>query len=74
VNVHPNSSLFESRPKWVVYFELVMTSKEFMRQVLEIKNEWLTEVAPHYYQSKDIQDEEKIKMPKQIAHFQKSKV
>ncbi|KXN74448.1 putative pre-mRNA-splicing factor ATP-dependent RNA helicase DHX16-like protein [Conidiobolus coronatus NRRL 28638] len=74
VNIHPNSSLFESRPKWVVYFELVMTSKEFMRQVLEIKNEWLTEVAPHYYQSKDIQDEEKIKMPKQIAHFQKSKV
>ena len=33
VMVHPNSSLFEDRPRWVIYHELVFTTKEFMRQV-----------------------------------------
>jgi hypothetical protein len=36
-------------PRWLVYHELVFTSKEYMRQVLEIKPEWLIEIAPHYY-------------------------
>ena len=36
-------------PRWLVYHELVFTSKEYMRQVLEIKPEWLVEIAPHYY-------------------------
>lgn len=33
VLVHPNSSMFEDRPKWLIYHELVFTTKEFMRQV-----------------------------------------
>jgi pre-mRNA-splicing factor ATP-dependent RNA helicase DHX16 len=33
VQAHPNSCLFEDRPRWVVYYELVFTSKEFMREV-----------------------------------------
>ena len=33
VMVHPNSSLFEEHPRWLVYYELVFTTKEFMRQV-----------------------------------------
>ncbi|KAG6420607.1 hypothetical protein SASPL_117142 [Salvia splendens] len=36
-------------PRWVIYHELVLTTKEFMRQVTELKPEWLVEVAPHYY-------------------------
>ncbi|KIH44393.1 helicase associated domain protein, partial [Ancylostoma duodenale] len=32
VQVHPNSCLFEELPRWVVYYELVFTSKEFMRE------------------------------------------
>lgn len=35
--------------RWVVYHELVLTSKEFMRTVSEIKADWLVELAPHYY-------------------------
>lgn len=31
--IHPNSSLFEELPRWVLYHELVFTTKEFMRQV-----------------------------------------
>ncbi|VDK18158.1 unnamed protein product [Anisakis simplex] len=33
VHIHPNSSLFEDTPRWLIYFELVFTSKEFMREV-----------------------------------------
>ena len=31
--IHPNSSLFQEQPRWVIYHELVFTTKEFMRQV-----------------------------------------
>ena len=31
--IHPNSSLFEEKPRWIIYHELVFTTKEFMRQV-----------------------------------------
>lgn len=33
VFIHPNSSLFEQQPRWLLYHELVLTTKEFMRQV-----------------------------------------
>ena len=41
-------------PKWVIYNELVFTTKEFMRELIEIKSEWLLEIAPHYYIQSDI--------------------
>lgn len=71
-------------PRWVIYHELVLTTKEYMRQVCkclswfkevlkelilvtdsemlrmmqvtELKPEWLVEIAPHYYQLKDVDD------------------
>ncbi|KAK2143518.1 hypothetical protein LSH36_834g00067 [Paralvinella palmiformis] len=67
VQVHPNSSLFEDRPRWLIYHELVFTTKEFMRQVIEIENQWLMEVAPHYYKAKDLEDGSNKKLPKQTG-------
>ena len=64
MTIHPNSSMFEDLPRWVIYFELVFTSKEFMRNVIEIKSEWLLEVAPHYYKAKELEDSSNKKMPK----------
>ncbi|RLM60504.1 putative pre-mRNA-splicing factor ATP-dependent RNA helicase DHX16 [Panicum miliaceum] len=52
------------RPRWIVYHELVLTTKEFMRQVTELKPEWLVEIAPHYYQLKDVDDTGTKKLPK----------
>ena len=37
VHIHPSSSLFQVLPKWCIYHELVFTSKEFMRQIIEVK-------------------------------------
>ena len=66
VYIHPGSSLskLEELPRWVIYHELAFTSKEYMRQVIPIKSEWLAEVAPHYYRSKEIEDTRAKKMPK----------
>ncbi|KAI9157058.1 hypothetical protein LWI28_016246 [Acer negundo] len=64
VHVHPSSGLAQILPRWVVYHELVLTTKEYMRQVTELKPEWLVEIAPHYYQLKDVEDSATKKMPK----------
>ena len=55
-HIHPSSSLALSfpKPEWVAYHELVLTSQEYMHQVTEIRPEWLVEIAPHYYQLKEV--------------------
>ncbi|KJX93512.1 pre-mRNA-splicing factor ATP-dependent RNA helicase-like protein cdc28 [Zymoseptoria brevis] len=55
VHIHPSSVLMDVRPKWVIFHELVLTSKEFMRSCLPLKPEWLMEVAPHYYKNKEVE-------------------
>lgn len=64
VLIHPNSSLFEDKPRWILYHELVLTTKEYMRQCIEIEPQWLTEVAAHYYKAHEIEDAKKKKLPK----------
>ncbi|KAK5712111.1 hypothetical protein LTR15_012180 [Elasticomyces elasticus] len=55
VHIHPSSVLMEVKPKWVIFYELVLTSKEFMRSVMPLRPEWLTEVAPHYYKGSEVE-------------------
>ncbi|WOG85065.1 hypothetical protein DCAR_0104252 [Daucus carota subsp. sativus] len=64
VHIHPSSGLAQLLPRWIVYHELVQTTKEYMRQVSEIKPEWLIDVAPHFYQLKDVEDTGSKKMPR----------
>ena len=61
VLIHPNSCLFDQIPRYVVYFELVLTTKEYMRQVIEIENEWLRETAPHFYKTKKLDEDDGVK-------------
>lgn len=56
VHIHPSSVLFEVKPKWVIFHELVLTSKEFMRSTLPLNPMWLTEAAPHYYKKRDLDE------------------
>ncbi|KAK3066225.1 Cyclin-dependent kinase catalytic subunit, partial [Coniosporium uncinatum] len=57
VHMHPSSVLMASEmpPKWLIFFELVLTSKEYMRNVMPLQPEWLVEVAPHYHKTKDLE-------------------
>ncbi|KAK4305688.1 hypothetical protein Pmani_022431 [Petrolisthes manimaculis] len=64
VMMHPQSCLTEDLPRWVVYHELVLTTKEYMRNVCVIDGKWLLEVAPHYYKDNEVHDTTNKKMPK----------
>ncbi|KAI9889872.1 MAG: Cyclin-dependent kinase catalytic subunit [Vezdaea aestivalis] len=55
VYLHPSSALIEAKPKWVIFYELVLTSKEYMRSNMPLQPEWLTEVAPHFHKRKDLE-------------------
>jgi len=49
--IHPTSVLadVEVPPRWVVFNEVVHTSREYMRDITVIQPDWLYELAPHYY-------------------------
>lgn len=51
VYIHPSSSLFQRNPDWVIYHELVLTSKEYMREVTAIDPKWLVELAPKFFKA-----------------------
>lgn len=65
--IHPSSVLMSVDPpeKMVLYFELVQTTKEYMRSVMPIEAGWLAELAPHFHKKKDIEDLEDKKLPRQ---------
>ena len=50
VHIHPTSCLYtEKQPTWIVFGEVVHTTKLFVRDVSTIESSWLLELAPHYY-------------------------
>ncbi|WVQ84120.1 hypothetical protein IAT38_006265 [Cryptococcus sp. DSM 104549] len=57
VSIHPSSALFQRPPEWCIYYELVLTAKEYMHQVTVIEPKWLSEVAPTFFR---IADQNKI--------------
>ncbi|KAK1756842.1 Pre-mRNA-splicing factor ATP-dependent RNA helicase-like protein cdc28 [Echria macrotheca] len=67
VYVHPSSVVkgMDPPPKVIIYHELVVTSKEYVRSVIPIEPEWLTEFGGHYYDKKDVETMVVKKMPKE---------
>lgn len=53
VYIHPSSALFQRQPDWVIYHELVMTTKEYMREVTLMDPKWLVELAPRFFKVAD---------------------
>lgn len=53
VYIHPSSALFNKNPEWVIYHELVLTTKEYMRNIMVIDAKWLIELAPNFYKRAD---------------------
>lgn len=48
VGLHPSTCLTH-KPEWVLYNEFVLTSKNFIRTVTQVRGEWLVEISPTYY-------------------------
>ncbi|XP_064401685.1 ATP-dependent RNA helicase DHX8-like isoform X2 [Halichondria panicea] len=53
VYIHPSSALFNRQPDWVIYHELVLTTKEYMRETTSIDPKWLVEFAPAFFRFSD---------------------
>jgi pre-mRNA-splicing factor ATP-dependent RNA helicase DHX38/PRP16 len=53
-NLHPSSALFGLgyTPDHVIYHELVMTSKEYMKCATAVDGEWLAELGPMFFSVK----------------------
>ncbi|XP_070574858.1 pre-mRNA-splicing factor ATP-dependent RNA helicase PRP16-like [Ptychodera flava] len=54
-HLHPTSALYGMgfTPDYIVYHELVMTSKEYMQCVTAVDGEWLAELGPMFYSIKE---------------------
>jgi len=53
VSIHPTSMMFgrNPAPKCIVYTELLVTKKSYIRSVTQIKEEWLSDVAPTFFKT-----------------------
>ncbi|KAL7312557.1 DEAH-box ATP-dependent RNA helicase prp22 [Mucor circinelloides] len=66
VYIHPSSALFNKGPEWVIYHEIVFTSKEYMREITAIDPKWLTEAAPTFFRVADANKISKRKKQEKI--------
>ena len=44
--------MIHAQPEYIVYHELVMTSKEYMQCVTAVDPEWLAELGPMFFSIK----------------------
>ncbi|KAJ3398515.1 hypothetical protein CcCBS67573_g06793 [Chytriomyces confervae] len=66
VQLHPSCNL-ETKPEWVLYNEFVLTQKNYIRTVSEVKPDWLLEISPDYYDMKRFPDCEGKRALERIA-------
>eukprot|EP00051_Salpingoeca_urceolata_P028381 m.5726 g.5726 ORF g.5726 m.5726 type:complete len:708 (-) comp2447_c0_seq2:496-2619(-) len=48
VQLHPSTCL-DHKPEWVLYNEFVLTTKNYIRTVTDVKADWLVKCSPAYY-------------------------
>ena len=51
--IHPSSALFGKSAEWVIYHELVLTGREYMREATVVEPKWLVEAAPTFFKVAD---------------------
>jgi ATP-dependent RNA helicase DHX8/PRP22 len=66
VYIHPSSALFNRAPEWLIYHELVLTTREYCHNVCAIEPKWLVEAAPQFFQVADAQKLTKRKKQEKI--------
>ena len=66
VYIHPSSALFNRNPEWVIYHELILTTREYCHNVTAIEPKWLVEVAPQFFKVADANKISKRKKQEKI--------
>jgi HrpA-like RNA helicase len=60
--IHPTSVVYTIMPEYIFYNEVVVTAKNYIKEVSKIEKDWVLEVASHFYEDKTkktIQDRHK---------------
>ena len=68
--IHP-SSVLDHKPEWVVYHEFVLTSRNYIRTVTDIKGEMLLEMAPEYFKASTIKN---IETKRELERLEKEAI
>ncbi|KAF5352727.1 hypothetical protein D9756_005877 [Leucocoprinus leucothites] len=66
VYIHPSSALFNRNPEWLVYHELILTTREYCHNVTVIEPKWLVEFAPQFFKVADVNKISKRKKQEKI--------
>ncbi|KAF5368482.1 hypothetical protein D9758_002163 [Tetrapyrgos nigripes] len=66
VYIHPSSALFNRAPEWLIYHELVLTTREYCHNVTAVEPKWLVEVAPQFFKVADANKISKRKRQEKI--------
>ncbi|CAG5128460.1 unnamed protein product [Candidula unifasciata] len=71
-HLHPTSALFGMgyTPDYIVYHELVMTSKEYMQCVTAVDGHWLAELGPMFYSIKDASKSRQERKRQEVEEMQ----
>ncbi|XP_048487805.1 pre-mRNA-splicing factor ATP-dependent RNA helicase PRP16 [Plutella xylostella] len=72
-HLHPTSALFGlgNSPDYVVYHELMMTSKEYMHCVTAVDGRWLAELGPMFFSVKETGKSNRDKRKEAAVHLQR---
>ena len=54
LKIHPHSVLYTSPPDWLVFHETTYTTCELVLNATQVDEEWLTELAPHFYTRNEV--------------------
>lgn len=73
VHLHPSTCL-DHKPEWALYQEFVLTTRNYIRTVTDIKGEWLVDIASHYYELSNFPDGEAKRALKRLYEQQKRKL
>ena len=66
VFIHPSSVLYQKVPDYIIYHELVQTTREYLRDVCVIEPEWLPELAPKLFAKAEAGRLSKSKMAEKV--------
>ncbi|XP_026325030.1 pre-mRNA-splicing factor ATP-dependent RNA helicase PRP16 [Hyposmocoma kahamanoa] len=72
-HLHPTSALFGlgTSPDYVVYHELMMTTKEYMHCVTAVDGRWLAELGPMFFSVKETGKTNRDKRKEAAVHLQR---
>lgn len=55
VAIHPSVAI-DHKPEWCLYHELVLTNKNYIRNITEVEPEWLFEASEEYFDLEDFKN------------------